>query len=435
MAINWKFNKCKLTNIFYRSRWRLALAYSALMFCMFLVIIFLSYRGLIWAVSSEQARELSGVVRDIAEAEAILMQRNTYPDDLGYRERMFFYAYNNAGELQHFSKAPPRLEDDVLQIIHEGRVPLAEEAVFERQMDSDRVIMMTASYVRIDGEIVGIVYLGKDVTALYKGLTKFYYFWGLVSLLALIVAMVTGYYIAGCVMAPMQAAYERQKQFTADASHELRTPLSVVMASADLLSHDASIQSPFLQQVVADIKDEVKKMSKLVGDLMVIARNDNHAERLNVQEFDLSNSLEQVIRNMQPLAEKKHIALLGNIAEGIVYTGDEHKIKQLILILVDNAIKYTQEYGSVTVAAKYGKGRKISFSVADNGMGISSEDCKRIFGRFYRVDKARSREMGGNGLGLAIAKDIVDAHHGYIYLESKLGEGTTFSVELPQLKR
>lgn len=402
---------------------------------MFAMIMFLSYRGLIWAVSSEQARELSGVVKDIADAEALMMTRNNVPDDLGYRERMFFYAYNNAGELQHYSKAPERLENDVLSIIYAGEVPLEEGMVLEQHLDSDNVIIMTASYVEWNGEIIGVVYLGKDITALYKGLTKVYYFWGFVSLLALIVAMIVGYYIAGCVMEPMQIAYERQKQFTADASHELRTPLSVVMASADLLANDKSIQSPFLLQVIGDIKDEVKKMTKLVSDLMVIARNDNNVEKLNVQEFDLSLSLEQVIRNLQPMADKKSIILLGNIAHEIKYIGDEHKIKQLITILVDNAIKYTQEFGAVTVTAMCTKGKKIRFSVADNGVGISKEDCKRIFERFYRVDKARSRSMGGNGLGLAIAKDIVDAHHGYIFLESEVGEGTTFSVELPQLKK
>ena len=167
--------------------------------------------------------------------------------------------------------------------------------------------------------------------------------------MALVLAAMAGYYIAGCVMAPMQAAYDRQKPFTADASHELRTPLSVVMASADLLSNDPAVQSPFLRQVLDDVKDEVKKMSKLVGDLLIIARSDNNVESLNMQEFDMSASLRQVLRNMQPLAEQKDIALVGNIAESILWVGDEQKISQLITILVDNAVKYTQNYGTVTV--------------------------------------------------------------------------------------
>ena len=172
-------------------------------------------------------------------------------------------------------------------------------------------------------------------------------------------------------------------------------------------------------------------MSKLVGDLLVIARNDNNAEKLNLQDFDLSGSLQQVVRNMQPVAEKKHIEIQDNVPEGIVCHGDEQKIKQLILILVDNAVKYTPENGCIKVSAQILKNKKIRFSVADNGIGLNEEDKAKIFERFYRVDKARSRAMGGSGLGLAIAKDIIDGHKGFIYVESKLGKGTTFTVELP----
>lgn len=221
------------------------MAYTTLMFLLFALLIVLSYRGMIWAVSSEQARELSSTVQDVASGEALMMQSNFFPDDLGYRERMFFYAYDNTGELRHFSRAPQRLEDEVLELIRHGNVPFSDVAVFEHEGNPDKVIMMTAAYVKINGQNVGVVYLGKDINALYKGLTKFSYFLGIVALVALVLAAMAGYYIAGCVMAPMQAAYDRQKQFTADASHELRTPLSVVMASADLLSNDPAVQSPF----------------------------------------------------------------------------------------------------------------------------------------------------------------------------------------------
>ena len=106
----------------------------------------------------------------------------------------------------------------------------------------------------------------------------------------------------------------------------------------------------------------------------------------------------------------------------------------MILIFVDYAIKYTQENGHIDVALALGRNNKVIFSVRDNGIGIAKEDQEKIFGRFYRVDKARSREMGGNGLGLAIAKDIIEVHHGQIYIESALGQGTAFTVELPQQK-
>ena len=175
-------------------------------------------------------------------------------------------------------------------------------------------------------------------------------------------------------------------------------------------------------------------MSKLVGDLLTVARSDNNAEKIKFQKFDLSSVMQQVTRNMQMMAEKKNITIAENIPDGISYAGDEQKIKQLILIFVDNAIKYTQENGHIDVALALGRNNKVIFSVRDNGIGIAKEDQEKIFGRFYRVDKARSREMGGNGLGLAIAKDIIEVHHGQIYIESALGQGTAFTVELPQQK-
>ena len=415
--------------MFYQSRWRLAILYTSMMFCIFAVMIFMGYRGMLWAVSSEQARELLGVVKDIADADALLMQKDDMPEDLGYRERMFFYSFDLHGNLQYYSKAPQQLEDDVLALIQDGQVPFYDVATFE--LSDDKVMIITASYITFNDRIIGVVYLGKDISALYRGATKYAYFLLMLALVALILAGILGYYLSGCVIRPMQNAYEKQRQFTADASHELRTPLSVIMSSADLLYNDPSIESPFLKQVIADVKDEVKKMSKLVGDLLVIARNDNNAEKLNLQDFDLSGSLHQVVRNMQPVAEKKHIEIQDNVPEGIVCHGDEQKIKQLILILVDNAVKYTPENGCIKVSAQILKNKKIRFSVADNGIGLNEEDKVKIFERFYRVDKARSRAMGGSGLGLAIAKDIIDGHKGFIYVESQLGKGTTFAVELP----
>lgn len=421
--------------MFYRSRRRLALLYSALMFALFCLIICLSYQGMVWAVSSEQARELSGQAQDVAGAEALMQAQDISLDDLGYRERIFFYSYDLDGNLVRFSRAPQRLEADVAELIDNNQVPFGDVAVFEQKENKQNVVMMTATYVELNGKVTGIIYVGKDISVLYKGLSKFTYFLGIVSMMALIIAIIIGIYISGRIMEPMQIAYERQKQFTADASHELRTPLSVIMASADLLYNDPSIQSPFIKQVIEDVKDEVKKMSNLVGNLMAIARSDNHAEKMNIQEFDLSDSLQQVLRKMKPMADKKHIATSSSIASPLSYVGDEQKIKQLVLIFVDNALKYTPEGGSIRVTAEAVNGKRIRFSVQDTGIGLSEEDCKKVFERFYRVDKARSREMGGSGLGLAIAKDIVDAHGGYIYLDSELGKGSTFTVELPQQRK
>ena len=292
--------------------------------------------------------------------------------------------------------------------------------------------MMTAREVKgtWNGATGQRVYVGKDVTAMYNGMEKSTYALAIVGVLALLIAAGVGHILSGRAMVPLKAAYEKQRQFAADASHELRTPLAVVMASADLLQNDPSIQSPFLKQVIEDVRDEVKKMTKLVSDLLVVARSDNKALKLKPQKFDLAGLIEQTSRLMQPLADQKHITLNTYNLEKTDIQADEQKIRQLILILVDNAVKYTPEGGAVTVSLLKAEKGRVKFAVADTGIGIAPEDQERIFDRFYRVDKARSREMGGNGLGLAIAQEIVNLHKGHIRIESALGKGTTFIVEL-----
>ena len=213
-------------------------------------------------------------------------------------------------------------------------------------------------------------------------------------------------------------------------SHELRTPLSVVMSSADLLLADPSIQDPFLREILSDTKDEVKKMTKLVSDLLMVARSDNNALKLKIQKLDLGELLEQNVRMMTPLAEKKGVILSGKDFRKVTISGDEQKIKQLILILVDNAVKYTEKGGHVLVKLESADENRAVFFVQDNGIGIAPEDQEKIFDRFYRVDKARSREMGGNGLGLSIALEILRLHDGKIHVESEPNVGTKFTVEL-----
>ncbi|MBR3050722.1 MAG: ATP-binding protein, partial [Selenomonadaceae bacterium] len=157
---------------------------------------------------------------------------------------------------------------------------------------------------------------------------------------------------------------------------------------------------------------------------------DNNALKFKIQRLDLTEILKQVIRTMTPIAEKKNIRLGGENFRKAMINADEQKIKQLAIILVDNAIKYTPEGGAVLVKLEKADDARAIFSVIDNGVGIAPENLDKVFERFYRVDKARSREMGGNGLGLAIAAEIAKLHDGKISVISQFGEGTKFTVEL-----
>ena len=422
--------------VFGRSRRQLTLFYSLIMFAFLVVLILVVHRTMEWSISSEQARELMDTAANVAEAQSHLTQHPEIPFDdtkvyRGSNDRLFFYIFDENGRLLNFSRASFRIEPFILEKISSWEVPEDEVAVYGTLDEKGRTtrIMMTSRQMT-RGDFAQTVYVGKDVTALYNGLQKATYALIFLGLLAMVIATAAGHFMSGRAIVPLREAYEKQRQFAADASHELRTPLAVVMASAELLLNDPSIRSPFLKQVIEDVRDEVKKMTKLVGDLLVVARSDNKALKLKPQKFDLAELLQQNIRMMQPLAEKKKVALHEKNMKKTMIHADEQKIKQLVLILVDNAVKYTPEGGEVTVSMEKAERGRVRFAVKDTGIGISEADREKIFDRFYRVDKARSREMGGNGLGLAIAQEIVNLHKGEISVESEQGKGTTFFVEL-----
>ena len=422
--------------LFQSSRRRLTLAYSLMMSFFLVVLIFVVHKTMDWSMFSEQAREISDAAENIADTQVYYVQHpNVSVDENRFyknsNDRLFFYIFTRDGQLLDFVRASFRVEPFVLDAMTPEKLENGEIKVFEYPNETGRItsIMMTAKEIQI-GEINQIIYVGKDVTALYSGMQKATYALVFLGVLALVIATVIGHFMAGRAIIPMKEAYDKQKQFAADASHELRTPLAVVMASADLLLADPTIQNPFLKEILSDLKDEVKKMSKLVSDLLMVARSDNNALKIKMQKIDLGKLLEQNIRMMTPLAEKKEISLIGENFKKLIMIGDEQKIKQLILILVDNAIKYTLSGGKVIVRLENSESNRAIFSVQDSGIGIAPEDKEKIFERFYRVDKARSREMGGNGLGLAIAMEILKIHDGKIFVDSELGVGTKFTVEL-----
>ena len=422
--------------IFGRSRRQLAFAYALIM-CIFLaVIIFVVHMAMNWSMFSEQAQELSDAAEGVAEVQIFYIQNpNAAVDENRYfksaNDRLFYYIFNADKQLIRFERATFRIEPFVMSVIEDWKIDEGEVEVFRHSNEIGQLntVMMTSKKISSDsGE--QIIFVGKDVTALYSGLEKATYAQVFLGVVALLIASGIGYFMAGRALVPLKDAYERQKQFAADASHELRTPLAVVMASADLLLADPSIENPFLRQVLEDLKSEVKKMTDLVSELLMVARSDNNALKVKIQRVDLTEILEQVVRMMKPIAEKKNILLIGEEFRSVLVNCDEQKIKQLAIILVDNAIKYTTSGGSVLVRFESADDVKAVFSVADSGIGITEEDLGKVFERFYRVDKARSREMGGNGLGLAIASEIVKLHEGKISVASRLGEGTKFTVEL-----
>lgn len=226
----------------------------------------------------------------------------------------------------------------------------------------------------------------------------------------------------------LEAAFARQATFTADASHELRTPLSVVITHAELaLRKDR--EAPEYRQTLETCLSAARRMKGLVEGLLTLARADAGGIGLRKEPLDLACLAKEVVAFLQPLARARRLRLEVN-AENLEVNGDRDRLGEVVTNLVSNAIRYNREGGKIAVDV-FGEGDEAVITVADTGIGIPEADRTHVFVRFYRVDKARSHERGGVGLGLAITRMIVEAHGGSISLASVEGAGSTFTVRLP----
>ncbi|MGH2584186.1 MAG: sensor histidine kinase [Dehalococcoidia bacterium] len=250
--------------------------------------------------------------------------------------------------------------------------------------------------------------------------------------LGLLFSAGASFWLSGRTLRPIATALQRQRDFAADASHELRTPLSLVRGNAELLLRHPERQIGAYGDVVQDIVDESDRLSKLVSDLLTLARADSGNVQIAREAVDLSRLAADLLKDLEPLAQVKGLRLRGEIAGDVAVWGDAGRLRQLGVILLDNAIRYTQQ-GTVTLRVAR-DGHTAVIELTDTGPGIAAEHLPRLFDRFYRVDEARSTEQGGTGLGLAIAQWIVTAHGGRIGVMSTPGRGSTFTVHLPPVR-
>jgi len=230
----------------------------------------------------------------------------------------------------------------------------------------------------------------------------------------------------------IETAFLRVTQFTADASHELRTPVSLIRTEAELALRRSRGEEEY-KESLRHILLEAERTTTLIEQLLALARADSGRETLHMQPVDLRQTLRGVIDGWRQVSTIRDLQFTANIAEQNAFVmGDETLLRRLADILLDNAFKYTPSPGAIRLSLQQQAERAV-ITVQDSGVGIAEEDQSKIFERFYRVDKARSRSQGGTGLGLAIAQWIVSQHRGSITVESRAGEGATFLVELPMI--
>lgn len=248
--------------------------------------------------------------------------------------------------------------------------------------------------------------------------------------LILLLSSAAGYFLAGKTLEPIEEAMKEQERFVSDASHELRTPLTALKTTIEVALREKKMTTKEAKKVLEESLEEVENLESLSSSLLNLAQTSQLKEQSSFSRMDLAEVVEEAWRKVKNLAGQKKIEIIKNI-QTVHLMGEKESLEKLVLILLDNAIKYTPTGGKVWLEVGAER-RSAVLKVSDTGIGIPEEDIPHIFDRFYRVETSRSKlEVSGYGLGLSIAKKIVERHNGKIQVTSRLDKGTTFIVFFP----
>ncbi len=228
----------------------------------------------------------------------------------------------------------------------------------------------------------------------------------------------------------LQKLENSRQEFVSNVSHELKTPITSIKVLADSLVMQGDAPVELYREFLVDITDEIERENKIINDLLSLVKLDKTSGDMNISSININDLLEQILKRLRPIAKKRNIEMIYESFRPVIAEVDEVKLSLAISNLIENAIKYNVDDGWVRVSLNADH-KYFFIKVADSGIGIPEEAQDFIFERFYRVDKARSRESGGTGLGLAITKNAIQMHRGAIKVYSKEGEGTTFNVRIP----
>jgi len=239
---------------------------------------------------------------------------------------------------------------------------------------------------------------------------------------------VAGFYLAGRTLSPIKEMVEEQDRFLSDASHELRTPITVLKSEIEVNLRDKNLRLADAKKLLVSNLEEVNSLQILTDNLIKLSRYQARQNGFAPTRVSLKTITASAVKRVKILAKQKQIEMV-NETKNIFLLGEEPSLTELVVILLDNAIKYSSKNSKVVILSQKTDGHVI-LKVTDQGVGINRKDLSHLFDRFFRADQARSRQVGGFGLGLSIAKEIVKRHGGIIKVDSKLGKGTTFSVSL-----
>jgi signal transduction histidine kinase len=429
--------------MFGRIRQRLTLLYTMLTALALASFALVFYFGLTSLLMREQEREVTTYAAAISRGAGEIIRKSERKRTDGEAEKKLKPLGGEAayGYFLLLRDGSVVLEKNTFPAARADCLKLAEFAQAESRgilsvtlPEGSSRLLWIKSAVYDEGRHMGSLFVVKELDSHDHFVKRLAQTLGAAALLFLLMSGGIGYFAAGRALVPIRRSFDTQRRFVADASHELRTPLSVIQASLDVLEKEEQDRlSPFSQQVIADLKQEVRRMGRLTGDLLTLARSDAEGMELRRESFDMQELLQRAQRIMQPQAEAQQVTLVLTPGESLPVLADPDRIFQLLLVLLDNAVKYTPTGGKVSFAATRPNGEqgKVLITVADTGPGVPSADREKIFERFYRLDLSRSREAGGAGLGLAIARAIAQAHGGSISVVAAPTGGSIFRVLLP----
>lgn len=446
-----RWNLLKNLNLISRTQWRLTMIYTGILMLfliLFMVIVYFLLYGVIVSSQEDQLKKL--VDQEVTVIKQKLIKGKT-PSIQNFvmlsDEQFFYYVVDAKGNLLTGDELYHHLRPKLYQEL-EGWNPDPKEIRYENLDISYFVpwkedpnkrnidLMMAGRKIYKGNQFIGILYVGKSISNRVELFDWLLNIFAILLVFFSFVAFFISYFMSKRAMSPIIKSYMKQREFAADASHELRTPLSVILSSINALEMEKPLQEDeFSNSVLSNMKYEVKRMIKLVGDLLTLARSDAENTKLRKEVFDLHELSKKVVHSVETLADEKRITLKLNAPAKLFVYGNRARLDQLLYILLENAIKYSPEEAEVKLELTLkneDKNKMLVILVEDQGIGIKPEERERIFERFYRTDKSRSKQLGGHGLGLAIAKWIVESHSGWIHVEGKSGKGSVFTIKIPQ---
>jgi len=244
------------------------------------------------------------------------------------------------------------------------------------------------------------------------------------------VSAAAGHFLAGKTLRPIEKVMNEQKRFVTDASHEFRTPLTSLKTSMEVSLRDKKLSLLKAKKVIKSNLEDIDGLQSLSNSLLSLANLQNNGRNLIFEKIDITQAIRDARRKILPLAKEKNIKIKMEVKKQNIQANKE-SLEEMMLIFLDNAVKYTPERGKITISTKTDKSH-LNLKIADTGIGITSKDIPHVFDRFYRADQSRSKNnTPGFGLGLSLAKKIIEMYRGSVEVMSRIGKGTTFIVELP----